>query len=79
MYLKSYNYGLFKFEFVRETSEYYYYKNVEDSSSEETIFFKDANILQPKIFMYGYSTLLTKDFILDTEKIYTINDCKKIV
>lgn len=80
MYLNSHYYGLSKYEFDRETSEYYYYKALNSSSSyDNNIFFKNVNTLKPNICIPEYVAFLTNDFILDTEKIYTLNDCKKVI
>lgn len=80
-YIKSYGTYSRQFEFLREEKKdgeiYYYYRNVNSPTNTRFVWFKNKKTI---VSNFDVTTLLGEImFILDTDNIYTVNDCKKVI
>ena len=80
-YVKSYGTYSCQFEFWYEDKEkdgyMYYYRNVNSPAQTRFVRFKDKNTI---ISNFDAASLPVQQiFILDTNNIYTVNDCKKVI
>jgi len=80
-YVKSYGTYSRQFAFWYEEKEYgdmhYYYRDVNSPTQTRFMWFKDKNTI---VSNFDVSSIPVEQiFVLDTDNIYTVNDCKKVI